>query len=120
MRCYKCKNEIIIGKRFCSFCGNENTRPPASFKMDSDGQQRKSDFFLSVLKVIFFVVFIILPMTYGSLWGNTTKETPPPCMNTTRNLQNIVKVDGTVDSFETEMVDGCETPDGTFYKRPDF
>lgn len=120
MKCYKCKNEIIIGKRFCSFCGDENTKLPSSLKMDSDDRQRKPDFFLSVLKVIFFIVFIILPMTYGSLWGNTTKEVAPPCTNTTKNVQTIVKVDGAVDSVATETVDGCETPDGTFYKRPDL
>lgn len=40
------------------------------------------------------------------------------CTRTTKQVQTIKKVDGGVDSVETEMVDGCEYPDGTFVEAP--
>lgn len=78
-------------------------------------ENEKSDKMISVFKVIFIVVFIILPML-TVFWDE--EEVKTPCRNTTREVQTITKMDGAVDSVETEIVDGCETPDGTFYQRP--
>jgi hypothetical protein len=42
------------------------------------------------------------------------------CKYVTKEVQTIKKIDGNVDSVETEMVHGCEYPDGSFLSEPDY
>lgn len=70
--------------------------------------------FYSLLAFIFFVIIYVLSDPFSP--NNPVTN----CRNTTKEMQTIIKVDGEVDSIETETVDGCETPDGTFFQRSDF
>ena len=55
-----------------------------------------------------------------SAWNYWFGEKPvSACKNTTKEMQTIRKMDGNVDSVETETVSGCEYPDGTFIPAPD-
>lgn len=71
--------------------------------------------YMILIGIFLAIVYIWLYPLFSNS-GISTSD----CRNTTRSVQTIVKVDGAVDSVETETVDGCETSDGTFYKRPDF
>lgn len=66
--------------------------------------------------IIFILVFRVWPSWYD-------KKHPQPvntCKNTTKEVQIIRKIDGGVDSIQTETVYGCEYPDGTFIPAPDL
>lgn len=66
-----------------------------------------------------FVGFIIFAVLYGigSSWFG--EKPVSDCKRTTKEVQTITKLDGDVDSVKTELVYGCEYPDGSFYEYPD-
>lgn len=65
-------------------------------------------FFLSI---VIYVVWVSL----SSDDGPTSN-----CRDTTREIQTITKIDGDVDSVETETIAGCETPNGYFFQAPEW
>ena len=62
---------------------------------------------------LFYFLSVILPNHYDSGPDPNNK-----CKHTEKEIQTIRKIDGSVDSIETEMVQGCEYPDGTFLRYP--
>ncbi len=56
-----------------------------------------------------------------SAWSYWFGEKPVSnCKDATREVQTIRKIDGDVDSVETEIVSGCEYPNGDFIPAPGY
>jgi hypothetical protein len=64
---------------------------------------------------LFYFFFGVLPGRYESEPTQSNK-----CKYVTKEVQTIKKIDGGVDSVETEMVHGCEYLDGSFLPEPDY
>ena len=62
------------------------------------------------------LILIFLYSAWSYLFGDKPVSN---CKMTTKEVQTIKKLDGDVTSVETEMVYGCEYPDGTFIPSPD-
>jgi len=67
-----------------------------------------------------FFGFLISAVIYG-VWDYFAPDsTTSNCRVTTKEVQTIRKLDGGVSSVDTEIVYGCEYPDGTFIPEPDL
>ncbi len=65
--------------------------------------------------IVFLLAVVVWPNWYDSKHPQPTNE----CRMVTRKVQTIKKIDGSVDSNETELVYGCEYEDGSFLEAPD-
>ncbi len=61
------------------------------------------------------IAAIVLYSTWTTLFGG---EPASNCKYTSRQMQTIRKLDGSVNSVETSTVYGCEYPNGTFEPDP--
>lgn len=86
---------------------------------DARVEARRNAPLLTKIGAFLFFGFIVSAIIYG-FWSYFVPEsTPSDCRMTTKEVQTIKKLDGDVSSVVTEMVDGCEYPDGTFIPAPD-
>jgi len=72
-------------------------------------------FVIFLMVAIFILAFVVWPNWYDSKHPQPNND----CRNTSKKVQTITKVDGGVESVQTETVYGCEYSDGTFIPAPD-
>lgn len=83
-------------------------------------QKERPSFGAIMLVIISIVAVFILAVVVWPNWYDSKHPQPKDeCRNTTKEVQTIRKIDGDVDSIETETVYGCQYSDGTFIPAPD-
>lgn len=117
--CTQCRAQQEDGEEFCTSCGHKIDIPSVSSvpvsKPELSVEQQKSmtSLYVWLAVIIIFIIF--------NVWLDSKHTTPiSNCRDTSREVQTIRKIDGSVDSVETETVYGCEYPDGSFLPAPDL